>query len=580
MRILFSILMASVFLLPLSTRPANAQTGAHLFELYTLSQTDPATAAVTLDQTLAEMQTAGIPDLRTYFDVATLRAEVAVRLGDWDDAALIYGQLSQAAEANPDLDEDPVQLMAQAAEAARQSGDLRAARAAVRQQLNLLAERTPSSEVLAEMFDTLADLSEELGDTVAAARNRTAAAQARVTPTQNDVPSRTDDLGYRTVKVYYATDRARSGDAQPAAFYSGKRGDALEMGVATVTVPNEHTPGMLETPSIWKLQFSANPGKHVVLQSVTPMDAARYFGQLQNEFVDDAKTEAFVFVHGYNVAFDQAARRAAQISVDIGYPAVPILYSWPSHGKTLAYVADTAAVRLSGRRLSRFLDELVETSGAKTIHVIAHSMGNRALTDALELLALKRQVSEGDTPLLGQVVFAAPDVDAGLFREMVNTIRPLAKRLTLYASEQDWALVSSRKLHGNAPRAGQGGDDTLSSPDFDSVDMSELGEDMLAHNYFADDKAALADIVTLFWRNVDPARRCGLELKTNPDLLGSTWQYRQDRCAARTLISAMAHLREAKVETVPQAMTALNLASDSAAVRSQIEEVITQLLQD
>ncbi len=580
MRILFSILTASVFLLPLADRPAQAQTGADLFGLYDLSQTDPAAAAKALDQTLADMQAAGVPDLRTFFDVATLRAEVAMRLGAWEEAVLIYGQLSQAAEANPDLDEDPVQLMALAAEAARQSGDLRATRDALRQQLNLLAERTPSPEVLARLFDSLADLSEDMGDTAEATRNRTAAAQARATPAQSDVPSRSDDLGYRTVEVYYATDRARSGEAEPASFYSGKRGAGLELGLATVTVPNEHTPGMLETPSIWKLQFSQNPGKHVVLQSVTPMEADSYFGRLQNEFADGAKTEAFVFVHGYNVAFDQAARRAAQISVDIGYPAVPILYSWPSRGKTLAYVADTAAVRLSGRRLSRFLDELVESSGATTIHVIAHSMGNRALTDALELLALKRQVSEGDAPLLGQVVFAAPDVDAGLFREMVRTIRPIAKRLTLYASEQDWALVSSRKLHGNAPRAGQGGEDTLSSPDFDSVDMSELGEDMLAHSYFADDKSALADIVTLFWRNADPARRCGLESVPHPDLPVATWQYRQDSCAARPLITAMAHMREAKVETVPQAITALSLTSDNVELRSQLEPVITRLLQD
>ncbi|MEM1317623.1 MAG: alpha/beta hydrolase, partial [Pseudomonadota bacterium] len=72
-------------------------------------------------------------------------------------------------------------------------------------------------------------------------------------------------------------------------------------------------------------------------------------------------------------------------------------------------------------------------------------------------------------PPFDQVVFAAPDVDAGLFAAMAETARPLARRMTLYASNNDWALEVSRKLHGNAPRAGQGGDAMLVSSAIDSV---------------------------------------------------------------------------------------------------------------
>ncbi|MEX0283147.1 MAG: alpha/beta hydrolase [Paracoccaceae bacterium] len=584
MRILIASLTALILVLPATGRPVQAQTqptlaGPALFSLLDLAETDPAAAVGPLDTALAEMQASPTPDMRTFFDLALLRAEVAVQLEAWGDAAALYGQLAQAAESTPALDEDPVQLWAQAADAAEQAGDLRGARQALRQRLSLLAERTPEPAVLADAYEGLARVAEALGDQADADRNRAQADASRAAPARSGAPSRSDDAGFRTVEVYYATDRARTGETEPNEFYGGGRSDGLDLGIATVTVPNQHTPGMMERPSIWRLEFSANPAKHVVLQSVTPVDADSYFGKMRGEFADGGKSEAFVFVHGYNVAFDQAARRAAQIAVDMDYPVVPILYSWPSRGKTIAYVADTAAVRLSGRRLSQFLDELTTKSGARTIHIVAHSMGNRALTDALELLALKRQVGTGDEPLFGQILFAAPDVDAGLFQEMIRTIRPLARRLTLYASEQDWALTSSRALHGNAPRAGQGGSFTLKSPDIDSIDMSELGEDMLAHSYFADDKSALADMVALFWRNADPARRCGLERVAANEGGIATWLYRQGECDASPLISAISHMREAQVETVPEALVALDTAAQDPQIRSQLAPVISKMLE-
>jgi len=149
--------------------------------------------------------------------------------------------------------------------------------------------------------------------------------------------------------------------------------------------------------------------------------------------------------------------------------------------------------------------------------------------------------------------------------------------LTLYASDQDWALVSSRKLHGNAPRAGQGGSDTLASANVDSIDMSELGEDMLAHSYFADDTSALADMVALFWQNAPPDRRCGLEPRGN----GTgpvVWQYRRGSCATSNLIDAMAHLRAAGVSTVAEASQVLQRTATDLTLLPTLEPVVKRLL--
>lgn len=160
---------------------------------------------------------------------------------------------------------------------------------------------------------------------------------------------------------------------------------------------------------------------------------------------------------------------------------------------------------------------------------------------------------------------------------MVQTIRPIARRLTLYASEQDWALKSSRRLHGNAPRAGQGGASTLADANVDSIDMSELGDDMLSHSYFADDRSALADMASLFWKNADPGRRCGLEVAESASGL-SVWKYRQGTCATRSLIDAMAHLRMANAETTDQVLQVLSEKTSDPALLDQLVPVVEKLL--
>jgi esterase/lipase superfamily enzyme len=254
-----------------------------------------------------------------------------------------------------------------------------------------------------------------------------------------------------------------------------------------------------------------------------------------------------------------------------------VLYSWPSQGSAVGYLSDAAVVQLSARRLTRFLDDLVARSGATTIHIVAHSMGNRALTEALELMALRRGQTAAMPPVFEQIVFAAPDVDAGLFAEMIPAIRPLARRLTLYASENDWALVASRKLHGDAPRAGQGGDGTLVSPVIDSVDMSDLGQDMLAHGYFADDSSALVDLVALFWRNIPPEQRCGLERHSGSGGL-AVWRYLPGSCPDNALLAVMGTLRDHEVSTATAARETVEEVVPDPVLQSEIEPLILRML--
>lgn len=358
-----------------------------------------------------------------------------------------------------------------------------------------------------------------------------------------------DGEGYRLVKIYYATNRARTADTRPSDIYRADRGP-LDYGTAMVSIPEVHRPGALEAPSIFTLDLVEDPDRHLILRSVTPADQARVFAEMRSHLSETGSNEAFVFVHGFNVTFSDAARRTAQIAHDMNFDGLPILYSWPSQGNLLGYLSDGAVVQLSGRLLEEFLQQVVADSGATRIHLVAHSMGNRALTEALELFALKHA---GKPPAFDQVLFTAPDLDAGLFARMVETIRPAVQRMTLYTSKNDWALRVSNQLNGGAPRAGEGADGVLLPASVDSIDMSVLGEDMLAHSYFADDTSALTDILSLFWRDAPPERRCGM----TPSPTGTTsaiWSLEPTLCDGGAMLAALRLLRAERIGNLTDAI--------------------------
>ena len=494
---------------------------------------DPDAALGQLDGILDTLTGQGEPDPRIVFDITRQQVDILIDAGRAEEAGTLLVTLADYVAGNREvLDRDPAALLSEAAELFLMAGAFNPARDALDALLVEQSDGGLPGEVLAATHEQLAALEEMRGDQAMAEAEREMAAELTAPVTTF---SRAAGVDHVAVDVYYATDRVRTSSTTPALVYRSGRGAGLDYGVATVTIPLIHRPGAIETPSIWRAEFGLSPSKHIVLKSVTPMQGDAFFGDLHRAIDDRSRKEIFVFIHGYNTTFEQAAKRAAQMAYDMHFAGLPVLYSWPSLGKLSGYISDAAVVRVSARRLTWFLEDLVTRTGAENVNIVAHSMGNRALTDALELMARRQGIGPGDPPLFDQIVFAAPDVDAGLFAEMMPTIRPLAQRLTLYASERDWALFASRRLHGDAPRAGQGGADLLVQDDFDSVDMTLLGEDMLSHTYFS---SALLDLFTLFNMNLDPAERCGLS-PSEQDGNKVAWRYDPARCDDSVLLDVL-----------------------------------------
>ena len=317
-------------------------------------------------------------------------------------------------------------------------------------------------------------------------------------------PADSETHNYATRRVFYATDRKPTGSTAPANFFGSERAfdGALVVGSCEISVPRDHRMAALENPSIWRLEFRENPEKHVVLLSVDRMDEPRFYTGLAADLGEDK--QAFVFVHGYNVSFEDAARRTGQLAYDLAFPGAAIFFSWPSFHSVPSYAADEAAVEWCTPHLRDFLGSLRARTGAERIHLIAHSMGNRALTRALESLSVGIEI-----PIFHQIVLTAPDIDRGVFLQLANRIQKTGERVTLYASTNDLALHASEGLHGG-PRAGESGNRIIVLDGVDTVDASTIDASLMGHSYFGSNRSVIADLFCLLDKGYPPPKCFGL----------------------------------------------------------------------
>jgi esterase/lipase superfamily enzyme len=334
-----------------------------------------------------------------------------------------------------------------------------------------------------------------------------------------------EETSYAVVKVFYATDRKNTGKTDPAAVYGGDRGP-LTFGVAAVSIPPGHQVGVVETPSIWRLEWCNDPDQFVVLLSVDEVDKNTFFEDVAARVKRSDRKSAFVFVHGYNVSFVDAARRTAQMTYDLGFGGAPVLYSWPSQASYASYKVDETNAEWARLDFKNFLKDFVAQSGAEHIYLIAHSMGTRVLTGALKELVLE---DPGIRDKFDEIILAAPDIDADTFkRDIAPKILAGEGRTTLYASSGDYALMASKTFAGY-PRAGDTADGVIIVPGVDTIDASAIRTDFVGHGYYGDSDTVLGDLRDLILEGKRPDKRSRLAPVTTDG--GRYWTFTEKQAA-------------------------------------------------
>jgi esterase/lipase superfamily enzyme len=340
------------------------------------------------------------------------------------------------------------------------------------------------------------------------------------------------ETDWQTVPVYWGTDRAVQPNAKRLVFGSD-RARKLQLGEALVTVPKVHEVPNVERPWVVKIPYfdvtlyaeSEDPKKHFTVKEIKALTKEELLAQVKARLEASQlfKDQAIVFVHGYNTSFDNALYRTAQIAYDIDFDGAAFLYSWPSGGAVASYTYDRESAQASEPYLREFLEMVVKQTGAKSVNIIAHSMGNQPLMDVLRDM----RNAAPEEVVIGQVFLAAPDVDADSFSNLAKTIQGLAKNVTLYVASNDRALIVSRNFWGSyragdVPPAGP-----LILPGIDTIDVTAASTDTFAinHSGYASNNKLLEDIGELLRTGLRPPEMRILNPGKITTQAGDFWRY-------------------------------------------------------
>jgi esterase/lipase superfamily enzyme len=309
-------------------------------------------------------------------------------------------------------------------------------------------------------------------------------------------PNRSEPTPSAPVKaffpVYFGTNRTLAHIAPPEFTSEPSPDGQLAYGRCMVSIPLDHRMGQLEYPTLWRLEFTPDPMKHIYVWKVETFAGSRFYDDVSALASRSGDDEALVFVHGFSNTFEDSILRTAQLAYDLHIKGPAIAFSWPTHGKKdlVSYNRDQANSELSIEPLRQLLTELSAKSKIKRIHVIAHSMGNRPVMNALSKMGPA-------AANIRQIALMAPDIDVRIFSALLRQFPKSDMSVALYASSADLALRLSNSLNGYH-RAGEGGQNIVVLPGLDSIDASKIDTSLLGanHQYFGDSSTLLCD---LFW---------------------------------------------------------------------------------
>lgn len=314
-------------------------------------------------------------------------------------------------------------------------------------------------------------------------------------------------VAFDPVPVFFVTNRRREPHRPWDERFTGEYAGDVSYGLVIATIPRRtHRVGRVERPLA--LIGRENPARHVVIGDGELFGRDNFASALGRAVTSAPQKELLIFLHGYRVTFEEAARRAAQVASDLRFEGVVMLFSWPSLGSVLGYQADEDSAAKSAEPLRVLLRDL-EGGPWTRVHVVAHSMGNRVMVGSLA------GRDQGWTLPIQNVVLVAADIDVELFEQQFPPLREAVRQhdgalVTSYTSSTDRALGVSSFLH-RTTRLGRVGDrpaavDGLESVDATAMDTSLLG---LHHSYFAEQRSLLTDLGMLVRERL-PAGRRGL----------------------------------------------------------------------
>ena len=255
------------------------------------------------------------------------------------------------------------------------------------------------------------------------------------------VPAFTNAPGTTHVEMVVATTRTRAETA--AVMFAGGRAPEPAFADMVVSIPPDANRqiGVVQ----WPKQLPGNPETDFVTLKADVINKDQAIATFDRLLRESNKSEAMVYVHGFNERYENTVYGFAQILHDSGAlgEVAPVLFTWPSKGSVFAYGYDRESANYSRDALEKLLQYLVKEPKVKKITILAHSMGNWVTLEALRQMAIRDGRVAAKIKL---VLLAAPDVDVDVSREQIEAMGPDRPHIALFVSEDDHALAASKQV--------------------------------------------------------------------------------------------------------------------------------------
>jgi esterase/lipase superfamily enzyme len=252
------------------------------------------------------------------------------------------------------------------------------------------------------------------------------------------------------VDLFVATTRAPVVEP-PGVMFGGSRGRGLDFADIVVSIPPDgaRQAGDIQIAS----SPPGNPEHDFVILRADRMDLAQAKVNFDARVRRTPGRRVLVFVHGFNTRFEEAVYRFAQIVHDTRVNVAPVLFTWPSGGNVTDYVYDRDSAVYSRDALEVVLQALANDPAVDSISILAHSMGNYLVVEALRQMSIR---DRGLSPKIHDVMMASPDIDIDVFRRQIAEIDagPRPAQFTLFVSRDDRALSLSSFLARDSTRLG------------------------------------------------------------------------------------------------------------------------------
>ncbi len=296
----------------------------------------------------------------------------------------------------------------------------------------------------------------------------------------------------------------------------------------------------------------------MILKDIEKVSTDAFSAKLRSRLQQSSRSEALIFVHGFNQSFEIGVETAAALGVDLEIDGVTMAFSWPSKESLFSYQSDVDEANAeANRKALGYLLVRAAGLGARHVYVVAHSLGNRLLLKALTDAKANLLAANGGTAPFDEIVFGSADVESDRFQQQVKQLDGVSRHMTLYASATDRALLVSSFVHSGRLRAGDVSANVPSTRFLDVIDATMASQDFLGH----DDYAWLArdDLRALVWFGAAATRRCVLQSDPLP-----RWTYSPTQsCTSTAFQLAAEYLRRAS--SYQQAWAAINADTASSA---------------